>query len=102
MGTPHLRWRLMHQSLRPCVMDVMRRWPASGIHRTISIAVSAASLDNAAGIHMKCYVQQAVARRYSGKRNLRAAVQYRCTSSERCNSNVTSSCGHANMSVPSQ
>ena len=50
MGTPHLRWRLMHQSLRPCVMDVMRRWPASGIHRTVSIAASAASLHDVADV----------------------------------------------------
>ena len=44
MGTPHLRCRLIHQSLRPCVMDVIRRCPLSGIHCTSSIAASAASL----------------------------------------------------------
>ncbi len=33
MGTPQVRWRLMHQSLRSRTMPFMRSWPQSGIQR---------------------------------------------------------------------
>lgn len=44
MGTPHLRWRLMHQSLRPSVIAVMRFSPTDGTQLTPRIASSACCL----------------------------------------------------------
>ena len=44
MGTPHTRWRLMHQSLRSVIMPVMRSLPQSGFHWMPSQAFTAASL----------------------------------------------------------
>src|SRR5690349_12837215 len=43
MGTPHLRWREMHQSLRPSVMAVMRLKPDAGCHSTPLMASKAAA-----------------------------------------------------------
>jgi len=44
IGTPHERWREMHQSGRFATMLYMRSWPHEGIHLTwLSIASSAAS-----------------------------------------------------------
>ena len=44
IGTPHARWREMHQSGRLATMLKMRSWPHGGIHSTsLSIAWSAAS-----------------------------------------------------------
>ncbi len=40
---PHLRCLLMHQSLRPSVIAVIRFSPLAGIHSTCVIASSAAS-----------------------------------------------------------
>ena len=34
MGTPHTRWREMHQSGRCATMLNMRSWPHGGIHFT--------------------------------------------------------------------
>ena len=44
MGTPQTRWRLMHQSLRSVIMEVMRSLPHSGFHWMESQALTAASL----------------------------------------------------------
>ena len=44
MGTPHLRWREMHQSRRSRTMPLMRSSPHSGIHSTLSMALMASSL----------------------------------------------------------
>src|SRR5205823_13718540 len=42
IGTPHTRWREMHQSGRFATMLYMRSWPHDGIHSTsVSIASSA-------------------------------------------------------------
>ena len=43
MGTPHSRWREMHQSGRPATMLRMRSSPQAGNHFTSAIAVSARS-----------------------------------------------------------
>ena len=44
IGTPHTRWREMHQSGRLATMLYMRSWPQEGIHFTWwSIASLAAS-----------------------------------------------------------
>ena len=43
MGTPQLRCRLMHQSLRPDTIGVMRFSPTGGTHDTAETAASAAS-----------------------------------------------------------
>ena len=43
MGTPQTRWRLMHQSLRSVIMEVMRSLPQSGFHWMASQAFTAAS-----------------------------------------------------------
>ena len=44
MGTPHERWRDMHQSGRSATMDEMRLRAHSGIHCTsLSMAMSASS-----------------------------------------------------------
>src|SRR5712692_5921083 len=43
IGTPHTRWREMHQSGRLATMLYIRSWPHDGIHFTsLSIASSAA------------------------------------------------------------
>ena len=44
MGTPHLRCREMHQSLRPSVIAVMRFSPTAGTQLTARIASSACCL----------------------------------------------------------
>ena len=44
MGTPHTRWREMHQSDRSEIMDTMRSLPHSGFHWMESQAFTAASL----------------------------------------------------------
>ena len=44
MGRPQARWRLMHQSERPCSMDCMRLAPEAGTHATPAAASSAAAL----------------------------------------------------------
>ena len=41
MGTPHSRWREMHQSGRVAIMLRMRSWPQAGYHSTSSTAFSA-------------------------------------------------------------
>jgi hypothetical protein len=57
MGTPHLRCLLMHQSLRPSVMAVMRFWPTAGTQDTDLMASRASDLcpaaaaAAAAGVH---------------------------------------------------
>ena len=43
MGTPQMRWRLMHQSGRVAIMLVMRSLPHAGSQTTLSIS-SIASL----------------------------------------------------------
>jgi hypothetical protein len=44
IGTPHTRWREMHQSGRFATMLYMRSWPQVGIHFTsLSMACSARS-----------------------------------------------------------
>ena len=43
MGTPHTRWREMHQSGRVATMLEMRSSPQAGIHFTCLIASSACS-----------------------------------------------------------
>ena len=40
MGTPHTRWREMHQSGRPATMLVMRSSPHAGSHFTFLISSS--------------------------------------------------------------
>ena len=42
MGTPQMRWRLMHQSGRVAIMLVMRSLPQDGSQTTLSIS----SIDN--------------------------------------------------------
>src|SRR5207244_11409852 len=43
IGTPHTRWREMHQSGRFATMLYMRSWPHAGYHlKSLSIASSAA------------------------------------------------------------
>ncbi len=43
MGTPQLRWRLMHQSGRSATMAPMRRLAHAGIHSTSSSMARSAS-----------------------------------------------------------
>ena len=38
MGTPQMRWRLMHQSGRVAIMLVMRSLPQAGSQTTLSIS----------------------------------------------------------------
>ena len=38
MGTPQMRWRLMHQSGRVAIMLVMRSLPQAGSQITLSIS----------------------------------------------------------------
>ena len=44
MGTPHLRWREMHQSLRSEIMAVMRSLPQAGCQAMWSQLFTAAAL----------------------------------------------------------
>ena len=44
MGTPHTRWREMHQSLRSVIMDTMRSLPQAGCQEMASQDFTAASL----------------------------------------------------------
>ena len=44
MGTPQLRWREMHQSLRSRTMALIRSMPQPGTQRTSSQAATASSL----------------------------------------------------------
>src|SRR5712671_3726239 len=43
IGTPHTRWREMHQSGRCATMLYMRSWPHDGIHRTLLSTASIAT-----------------------------------------------------------
>ncbi len=52
IGTPQVRWRLMHQSGRPSTMPRMRAWPQSGTQPTRPIAASASLRRLALSIEM--------------------------------------------------